>query len=65
MQKILILIGLVIVSVGLLYPYIRKLPIGQLPGDVFYHSDGFSFVFPIVTCILISIVLTIIINFVR
>ncbi|MQF69519.1 DUF2905 domain-containing protein [SAR202 cluster bacterium AD-804-J14_MRT_500m] len=65
MQKILILIGLAIVSVGLLYPYIRKLPIGQLPGDVFYQSDGFSFVFPIVTCILISIVLTIIINFVR
>ena len=62
MQRIIIIIGLAIVLIGILYPYLRKLPFGQLPGDIFYKSDTFSFVFPIVTCIIISIILTIIIN---
>lgn len=65
MQKALIIIGLVIVVVGVLYPYLRKLPFGQLPGDIFYKSDGFTFVFPIVTCIVISIIVTILFNLFR
>ena len=65
MQKILIIIGVTIVLIGVLYPYLRKLPFGQLPGDIFYKSDNFSFVFPIVTCIIISIILTVILNLFR
>ncbi len=65
MQKAIIIIGLAIVLIGVLYPYIRKLPFGQLPGDIFYKSDNFSFVFPIVTCIIISIILTVIWNLFR
>ncbi len=65
MQKAIILIGLAIVLIGVLYPYLRKLPFGQLPGDIFYKSDNFSFVFPIVTCIIISIILTVIWNLFR
>ncbi len=65
MQKVIILIGLAIVVIGVLYPYLRKLPFGQLPGDIFYKSDNFSFVFPIVTCIIISIILTVIWNLFR
>jgi len=65
MQKAIILIGLAIVLIGVLYPYLRKLPFEQLPGDIFYKSDNFSFIFPIVTCIIISIILTIIWNLFR
>ena len=57
MQKSLILIGLIIVVIGMAYPVIKKLPYGKLPGDVFYQSENFSFAFPIITCIILTIVI--------
>ena len=65
MQKTIILIGLAIIVIGLAYPAIRKLPFGKLPGDIFWQSGNVSFAFPIVTCIILSIVLTLIINWFR
>ena len=62
MQKILIILGIVILVIGLLYPYIKKIGLGQLPGDVIFKSGNSTFLFPIVTCIIISVVLTIIFN---
>ena len=62
MQKILIILGIAILVIGLLYPYIKKLGLGQLPGDVIFKSGNSTFLFPVVTCILISVVLTIIFN---
>ena len=62
MQKLLIILGIVILVIGLLYPYIKKLGLGQLPGDIMFKSGNSTFFFPIVTCIIISIVLTIILN---
>ena len=62
MQKLLIILGIVILVVGLLYPYIKKLGLGQLPGDIMFKSDNSTFFFPIVTWIIISVVLTIIFN---
>ena len=62
MQKILIILGIVILVVGLLYPYIKKIGLGQLPGDVIFKSGNSTFLFPVVTCIIISVVLTIIFN---
>ena len=62
MQKILIILGIVILVIGLLYPYIKKLGLGQLPGDVIFKSGNSTFIFPVVTCIIISVVLTIIFN---
>ena len=62
MQKLLIILGIVILVIGLLYPYIQKLGLGQLPGDIMFKSGNSTFFFPIVTCIIISIVLTIIFN---
>ena len=61
MQKILIIVGIIILVVGLWYPYVKKIGLGQLPGDIVYKSDNSTF-FPIVTCIIISVVLTIIFN---
>ena len=62
MQKLLIILGIVILIIGLLYPYIKKLGLGQLPGDIIFKSGNSTFFFPIVTCIIISVVLTIIFN---
>ena len=62
MQKILILLGITILIIGLLYPYIKKLGFGQLPGDMIFKSGNSTFFFPIVTCVIISLILTIIIN---
>ena len=65
LQKGLIITGFVIALSGILYPYLRKLSLGKLQGDVFYQSDNFSFAFPIVTCIIISVVVTLILNVFR
>ena len=62
MQKLLIILGIVILVIGLLYPYIKKLGLRQLPGDIMFKSGNSTFFFPIVTCIIISVVLTIIFN---
>ena len=62
MQKILIIIGIILLIVGLLYPYIKKLGIGQLTGDILFKTGNSTFFFPVVTCLIISIILTIIFN---
>jgi hypothetical protein len=60
MQRTLTIIGLVIAAIGLAWPWLRRLPFGRLPGDIHIVREGFSFHFPIVTCIVISIVITLI-----
>ena len=62
MQKILIIIGIILLIVGLLYPYIKKLGLGQLPGDIIFKTGNSTFFFPVMTCLIISIILTIIFN---
>ena len=49
MQKILILLGIIILIIGLLYPYIKKFGFGQLPGDIIFKLGNSTFFFPIIT----------------
>jgi uncharacterized protein YybS (DUF2232 family) len=57
--KLLVVVGLVITVIGaLLWSGIGKGWLGRLPGDIHYSKGDFSFHFPIVTCLLISIILT-------
>ena len=60
MQRLLIIIGLIILAIGLAWPWISKLGLGRLPGDIVIEKDNFRFYFPIVTSIIISLVLTLI-----
>jgi len=61
--KILLIVGGTIVILGLILIFSPHIPLlGKLPGDIFIKKDGFSFYFPIVTFIILSIFLTIIIN---
>lgn len=65
MQKLLILSGLFLVAIGLAWPWLRRLPLGRLPGDIHVVRDGFSFNFPIVTCLVISVVVSLLLWFFR
>ena len=58
MQKTLITIGIVLVLVGLLWPWLQKSGLGRLPGDIVVERENFRFYFPITTGIIISIVLS-------
>ena len=61
--KFLILAGVFIVVLGLLVMFWSKIPfLGKLPGDIFVQKGSFQFFFPIVTCLLVSAVLTVVIN---
>jgi len=57
--KMLIIFGLVLTGVGVLLTVAGRIPwLGKLPGDFYYKSDHLTFYFPIVTCALVSIVLS-------
>lgn len=58
MQRLLILAGLLLVAAGLLWPWLSKLPWGRLPGDVSIEREGFSFHFPLMTSLVVSVVIT-------
>ena len=64
--KVLIVLGVVIAGVGVLLMMGDKIPwIGKLPGDIIIRKEKFTFYFPIVTCIILSILLTIIFSLFR
>lgn len=60
--RLLLLIGVILAAVGAFFFFGGKLPfrLGRLPGDISYKSEHTSFYFPIVTCIVVSIVLSLI-----
>jgi hypothetical protein len=60
MNRFLIVVGLLLVAAGLLWPYLARLGLGRLPGDIAIRGEHGGFYFPIVTCILVSLVLSLI-----
>ena len=61
--KAIMVAGLLFVLVGLIILFAGKIPfVGKLPGDIHIQKPGFSLHFPIITCLLLSILLTIILN---
>jgi hypothetical protein len=58
MSRFLIVLGLVIVAIGVLWPVLSRLGLGRLPGDIAIQRGSFSFYFPLVTCIIVSILLS-------
>jgi hypothetical protein len=58
MQRLLILIGLILLVVGLAWPWLSKLPLGRLPGDIIVERENFRLYFPITTGLLVSLVLS-------
>jgi hypothetical protein len=60
MSRLLIVVGIVLLLAGIAWPWIARLGLGQLPGDIVIRSGNFSFYFPLVTCIIMSIALSLI-----
>lgn len=58
MSRFLIVLGLIIVAAGLLRPVLARLGLGRLPGDIMVQRENFTFYFPLVTCIIISVLLS-------
>ena len=58
MRKILVTIGILVLLIGVGWPWLSKLPWGRLPGDIVIHKQNFRFYFPITTMLIISGVLT-------
>jgi hypothetical protein len=64
--KMLILLGVFIIVIGIFFVIGDKIPwIGRLPGDIIIKKEKFSFYFPITTCIIISIILTLLFTLFR
>ena len=61
MQRLLIVLGLVILLAGIAWPWLSKLGLGRLPGDINIEHDGWSFNFPLMTSIIASLVLSLLI----
>jgi len=59
MQRLLIGLGVLIVVAGIAWPVLSRIGLGRLPGDIVIERGGTTFYFPIVTCILISVVLSV------
>lgn len=57
-SRFLIVLGLVIVAAGLLWPLLARIGVGRLPGDIVIEGQNFTFYFPIVTGLLISVILS-------
>ena len=60
MSRFLIILGLGILLVGIIWPVAEKAGIGRLPGDLVIRRDNFTFYFPIMTCILLSLAISLV-----
>jgi hypothetical protein len=60
MARVLITLGLVILVIGLLWPYLGRLGLGRLPGDIVIERENMTFYFPLMTCLLVSLLLSLV-----
>jgi hypothetical protein len=63
MQRLLIALGALFLVAGALWPWLSKLPWGRLPGDISIEREHFSFYFPLMTSILVSLVVSLLLWF--
>jgi hypothetical protein len=65
MQRALIVAGIVLLVAGLAWPWLSKLPLGRLPGDLRIEREGFTLFFPLATGLLVSAVVSLILWWLR
>ena len=65
MQKALVIAGLVILVAGLAWPWLKRLPFGRLPGDFVWRGENFTFYFPLMTMIVLSLVVSVLFRLFR
>ena len=60
MARFLIVLGVAILVAGLLWPYLSRLGLGRLPGDIVIERENITFYFPVMTCLLVSALLSLV-----
>jgi hypothetical protein len=65
MQRFLIIAGIALLVCGLAWPWLSRLPLGRLPGDIRIVRAGFIFYFPLTTSLLISLIVTLLLWLIR
>jgi hypothetical protein len=60
MNRFLLILGIAFIIAGLLWPWLKRVPLFHLPGDIFIDRPGFKFMFPITTMVIVSVVLSLI-----
>jgi hypothetical protein len=60
MARILIVLGLVLLLAGLLWPYLSQIGLGRLPGDIVIERENTTLYFPLMTCLLLSVLLSLV-----
>jgi hypothetical protein len=60
MARFLIVLGFAILLIGLLWPYLSKLGLGRLPGDIVIERENVTLYVPLATCLLLSLVLSLV-----
>ncbi len=65
MQRALIFVGILVILVGLLWPWLGKLPLGRLPGDIIINKPNLKIYVPISTMILVSVLVSLLLWILR
>jgi hypothetical protein len=60
MARFLILLGLVLLVLGLLWPWLSQIGLGRLPGDIVIERENVTFYFPLMTCLLLSVLFSLV-----
>jgi hypothetical protein len=60
MARFLIVLGLAILVIGLLWPYLSQIGLGRLPGDIVIERENVTFYFPLMTCLLLSVLFSLV-----
>ena len=65
--RVLIVVGLLLVAAGLLITLAGRLPVrfGRLPGDIYYHGSNYAIYFPVVTCLALSVLISLVLWLLR
>lgn len=59
-SRFLVTLGILLILAGIVWPFLQRIGIGRLPGDIVVEREGFRFYFPVVTSLLISLLITLI-----
>jgi Protein of unknown function (DUF2905) len=60
MARLLIVLGVVLVAAGLLWPFLARMGLGRLPGDIVIQRENVTLYFPLMTCLLLSVLLSLV-----
>jgi hypothetical protein len=60
MARFLVVLGLVLLVIGLLWPFLSQIGLGRLPGDIVIERGNVRFYFPLATCLLLSVLLSLV-----